>query len=121
MQRASPGVRAAESGPPIKSGGDVSGASAWCPSPYEVITSRNRLAGLLPVGEEGFEALVGERVFGQRLQDRRRNRRHIGASHRHLLDMKRRADRGGENLGLQRVEIVVDGADLADQVDAVDA
>src|SRR3954451_20203572 len=47
----------------------------------------DRLPRLLPVGEERFQAAVGERVLEQLADDRWRRRHHIGADQRGLQDV----------------------------------
>src|SRR5690606_16955586 len=80
----------------------------------------DRLAGLGPVGEEGFEAFVGQRVLDQSLERRGRHGGDVGADERGLLDVVHGADRCREDLGLEII-IVVDRADFRDQLHAVHA
>jgi preprotein translocase subunit SecA len=79
---------------------------------------RNRLAGLLPVGGEHFDALVGERVLDQALQRCRRHGGDVGAGERGHLHVIDGADRSGEDLGAE-VVVVEDRADLLDDLHAV--
>ncbi len=69
------------------------------------------MAGLCPVGEAGFEALVGQRMLDQRVKRYRQNRGDVGTDQRGFLDMVNRADRSGQDLGL-KIVIVVDLADF---------
>src|SRR5687768_6471014 len=83
--------------------------------PFDAGGSGDLLAGLGPVGEEHFEALVGQRVLDQGFQRCRRGGDDVGADEGGLLDVVDRAHRGGEDLRLVAV-IVEDLADFADQV-----
>ena len=65
--------------------------------------------------------LVGQRVREERLDHTRRDGGDVGADQRGLFDVQHITDRGGQDLRLQRRIVVVDGADLADQVHAVEA
>lgn len=76
--------------------------------------------GLLPVREKRCEALVGQRVLHHLVDDFEGHGRHIGADEGGLDQVHGVADGGGEDFGFQGV-VVVDGADLLDDLHAVAA
>lgn len=72
----------------------------------------------LVVGKEDFDSFVRERVLHAVLNDFEGACRDVGAGDRALEHVVRVPDARGENLGLHAV-VVVDGADLADEIHAV--
>src|SRR3546814_9523025 len=66
----------------------------------------NRLAGLGPVGEEAFDALFGQDMLEQSLDDRRRRGHQVGADLRGFEDMDAVAHAGDENPGVDRKSTV---------------
>jgi LPS-assembly lipoprotein len=60
--------------------------------------SADLLAGLGPVGQEGLQPLVGQRMLDQRLQRRRRRGGDVGADQRRFASHVDGADRGGQDL-----------------------
>src|SRR5690606_11660301 len=83
-------------------------------------SSADLLAGLRPVRQEGFQALVGQRMLDQRLQRCGGYGGDIGPDHRNLLDVVHGTNGSCKNLGLE-VVIVIDGTDLGNELDPVDA
>jgi hypothetical protein len=61
---------------------------------------------LLPVGQEGVDALVGQRVLGRLLQNLVRAGRDVGAGFGRLDDVQGVADAGGEDERRQVVPAV---------------
>src|SRR5687768_6154490 len=59
---------------------------------------KNRLAGLLPVGKEGVDALVGQWMFDQGLHDDDRYSHNIGTGESCIFDVVHGAHRGSKNL-----------------------
>src|SRR3546814_3388984 len=53
----------------------------------------NRLAGLRPVGEEALDALFGQHMLEQPLDDRRRRGHHVGADLRGFEHIDRKSTR----------------------------
>ena len=98
-----------EIGMALQIGGDLVGAGARCrvegggvggrchgALPLPRYPGDDRLAGLLPVGEEGGEAFVGERMVGELAQHLGRYGSDVGADTRGLDDVNRMADRGDQ-------------------------
>src|SRR5690606_17939431 len=81
--------------------------------------SEDLLPGLRPVLQELLEPLVGEDMARHGLDDRGRRRDHVGADLGAIDDMVHRPDGGRENLGPE-VVVVVDRADVVDQVNPVE-
>ena len=82
---------------------------------------KNGLTRPAPVGKEGRQPLLGERVFGQIPEHSRWHRRDIGARHGSLRDMPRRAHCGRQNFRIERFVVVVDRPDFPDDFHAIEA
>ena len=80
----------------------------------------DRLAGLGPIRHEAGNALVGQHMVEQGLDDGRRRGHHIGADLGAVEHVDRVTDRRDQDFGVERV-IVVDQADVFDQLHAVEA
>src|SRR4051812_20792350 len=92
-----------------------------CPSPSRGGgSSADRLSRLLPIGEEGLQATIGQRVLEELADDRRGGRHDVGADQGGLEDVDRVADGGDQDLG-SKVVIVVDLTDLGDDLHAIEA
>jgi hypothetical protein len=81
--------------------------------------SDDLLAGLRPVLGELVEALVGEDVAGEGLDHGGGGGDDVGSDQGAVLDVVGAADRGRKDLGLE-VVVVIDRADVADQVQPVE-
>src|ERR687888_2656101 len=87
----------------------------------KITVSQNLLPRLLPVGEKQLQALVGQRVFDEGLEDGWWHGRDIGAQESGLLDVVHGADRSRQDVGRQLRVVIVDRSNLADQLHAVQA
>src|SRR5438309_8007246 len=80
--------------------------------------SGERALVCLPVVQEALEAYVGQRVLHERLEDRVRKRRHVGAGFRGIHNVLRRTEARREDV--RRVPLhSIDLHDLVEQIDAV--
>ena len=81
----------------------------------EFNVSEDFLTRLGPVGQEGFQALIGQWVIGQFLDHTRRRRNHVGTDACAVGDMVYAANRGSQDFGLEPV-IVIDLTNIGYQV-----